>query len=107
MAKTLNITIADKVFDEINLLIEKQKISNKSGFIEEIIRVGLLYSYNINITKEVPKKVIKLNSVELIEQMMKLPKEEIQTLALYCKKQLNKRFDDEGKNIEGELDGTN
>lgn len=92
MAKPLNITIADKVFEEIDLLIEKQKIKNKSEFVEELIRVGLLYSYKIETIKEKPKKVIKIDSSNLIEEMIKLPKEEIEKLAYYCRKELNKRF---------------
>jgi metal-responsive CopG/Arc/MetJ family transcriptional regulator len=100
MAKPINITIADKIYAEIQHMIKKQNIKNKSEFITEILRTGLLYSYNIEIIKEPPKRRIKMDSNELIQEMIKLPNEELQTLALYCKKELNKRFSKEGEKYE-------
>jgi len=43
MSKLLNITIADKVFNDINNIIKKEKMRNKSEFCEELLRLGLIY----------------------------------------------------------------
>jgi metal-responsive CopG/Arc/MetJ family transcriptional regulator len=41
MTQQVTITIADKVYDEINTILISQKKTNRSELIEELIRDGL------------------------------------------------------------------
>ncbi len=41
MSKSIHISIADRVFDEIEQIIKSKGIINKSQFVEELIRDGL------------------------------------------------------------------
>ena len=41
MAQSLHISIADSVMDEIKLRMEKEGKTNRSEYVEEIIRRGL------------------------------------------------------------------
>jgi len=43
MAQPINITIADKVVEEVTELMKKEEKTNKSEYYEELIRCGLLY----------------------------------------------------------------
>ena len=41
MSKILHLSIANKVYDQIQTIIDSKKIVNKSQFVEELIRDGL------------------------------------------------------------------
>lgn len=41
MAKLLAVTVADTVFDEISKRMKEENKTNKSEFVEELIRIGL------------------------------------------------------------------
>ena len=42
MAERLTITVADKVIEDINEGMKKEEKTNKSEYVEELIRVGLI-----------------------------------------------------------------
>lgn len=52
MARILTISIADQVDDNIKDLMQKESKTNKSEFVEELIRVGLLYSYKREVVSD-------------------------------------------------------
>jgi metal-responsive CopG/Arc/MetJ family transcriptional regulator len=49
MAETMNISVADKVYEEITRRMAAEGKSNRSEYVEELIRIGLAE------TKEVEK----------------------------------------------------
>ena len=41
MSKMLTVTIADSVYDEIELILKTKNKTNRSEFVEEMLRLGL------------------------------------------------------------------